>query len=332
MSINGIGRTLFVRRSCISIMGLLGNTKDYYYDNIKMINYCYAENGKAGYLKISTNTGAEGTFKFSENVNDKISQTISYLQSYSNIKIENKKGIAEKVKAENQGTINLKLKALIHPKDLDDLFQNSGEIILKRNNATLPLLQRTLKIGYFRAEKIMDQLVDCGVIGKQEGIQPRKILTSLEEFEYFVSNYESLYDPLQVNDVKTKDSLADRIQLYNNKYDYMEGHDFEYFCAQLLERNGFENVNVTQGSGDQGIDIIAFKDKVKYGIQCKCYSSDIGNKAIQEAFSGARFYDCHVPVVLTNRHFTKSALQLAEKINVLLWDREKLDNLINASK
>ena len=87
MSIKGNGKTLFVRKSCISVMGLLGNTKDFHYDNIKTINYHYAENGKAGYLKISTNTGTEGAFKFSENVNDKISQTILYLKSHFNITI-----------------------------------------------------------------------------------------------------------------------------------------------------------------------------------------------------------------------------------------------------
>ena len=75
----------------------------------------------------------------------------------------------------------------------------------------------------------------------------------------------------------------------------MEGHDFEYYCAELLKNNGFYNVSVTQGSGDQGIDVLAEKGGVKYGIQCKCYSSDIGNKAVQEAFSGCRYYNCHVP-------------------------------------
>ena len=40
-------------------------------------------------------------------------------------------------------------------------------------------------------------------------------------------------------------------------YDLMEGHEFEYYCAELLERNGFREVKVTKGSGDYGIDILA---------------------------------------------------------------------------
>ena len=111
-------------------------------------------------------------------------------------------------------------------------------------------------------------------------------------------------------------------------YDTMEGHDFEYYCADLLRNNGFYNVSVTQGSGDQGIDVLAEKGRIKYGIQCKCYSKDIGNKAVQEAFAGKTFYHCHVAAVLTNRYFTRSAKQLAEEGQVLLWDRDELERLV----
>lgn len=119
---------------------------------------------------------------------------------------------------------------------------------------------------------------------------------------------------------------------FSQDYDSMEGHDFEFFCAELLKKNGFLDVEVTKGSGDQGIDIIAFKDGIKYGVQCKCYSSDIGNKAVQEAFSGKTFYHCHVASVLTNRYFTASAKELAESNGILLWDRDYLNNLLEKSR
>ena len=60
----------------------------------------------------------------------------------------------------------------------------------------------------------------------------------------------------------------------------MTGYDFEKYCARLLSLNGFTSVSVTKDSGDQGIDIIAFKENVKYGIQCKLYSSRVGNSAL----------------------------------------------------
>lgn len=111
--------------------------------------------------------------------------------------------------------------------------------------------------------------------------------------------------------------------------DGMEGHEFEYFCAELLQKVGFSEVTVTPGSGDQGVDILAVKDSVKYAIQCKNYASALSNTPIQEVSAGKQFYGCHVGVVMTNSTFTPGAIQLATATNVLLWDRTKLDELIS---
>ena len=110
--------------------------------------------------------------------------------------------------------------------------------------------------------------------------------------------------------------------------DRMEGHEFEYFCAELLEKCGFEDVTVTRGSGDQGVDILAFKEDIKYAIQCKNYSSPLGNKPVQEVFAGKTFYKCHVGVVMTNSVFTKGAYELADSVGVILWDKHRLDKMM----
>ena len=103
--------------------------------------------------------------------------------------------------------------------------------------------------------------------------------------------------------------------------DDMDGREFEEWCADLLISNGFINVKGTPASGDQGVDITAQKDDVKYAFQCKCYTSDLGNTPVQEVFAGKCMYDCHVGVVMSNRPFTSGAKVLAEKTGVLLWDR-----------
>lgn len=112
------------------------------------------------------------------------------------------------------------------------------------------------------------------------------------------------------------------------KIDVMDGHAFEFWCANLLRSNGFYNVSVTPGSNDQGVDIVAQKEEIHYAIQCKCFSSDLGNKPVQEVFAGKEMYNCQVAVVMTNRHFTSGAKALAEKTRVLLWDREKIIEML----
>lgn len=106
--------------------------------------------------------------------------------------------------------------------------------------------------------------------------------------------------------------------------DNFDGIQFENYCVDLLKKRGFTNVSLTKATGDQGVDIIAFKDDIKYAIQCKCYSQDLGNTPIQEVAAGIKYYDCHIGIVITNRYFTKDARTLAKANNVLLWDRDKI--------
>lgn len=89
----------------------------------------------------------------------------------------------------------------------------------------------------------------------------------------------------------SKDKSNTGVHIDELNCDKMTGYEFERFCAELLKVNGFVDVKITKGSGDQGIDIIARKDDIKYGIQCKCYDSDIGNKSVQEAFPEKCFTD-----------------------------------------
>lgn len=110
--------------------------------------------------------------------------------------------------------------------------------------------------------------------------------------------------------------------------DEMEGHDFEYFCARLLEQRGFLEVEVTKGSGDYGVDILAEKEGVTYAVQCKCYSAPIGVKAVQEAYAGRDYYDRMVGAVLTNQYFTAPAVEAAKKLKILLWDRGYLESML----
>lgn len=131
--------------------------------------------------------------------------------------------------------------------------------------------------------------------------------------------------------------LSQNINLYNTKiearnFDDMDGYQFEKFCAKILCENGFESVEVTQGSGDHGIDIVAEKDDITYAIQCKCYSSNIGNAAVQQVYTDKGFYNKDIAVVMTNRYFTLQAIEEANTLGVKLWDRNKLSEMAGGQK
>lgn len=110
--------------------------------------------------------------------------------------------------------------------------------------------------------------------------------------------------------------------------DEMEGHDFEYFCADLLEKKGFLEVEVTRGSGDFGVDILAEKDGITYAIQCKRYQGSVGVEAVLRTYGGRDYYERMVGVVMTNQYFTAPAVEAAKKLHILLWDRGYLDSML----
>lgn len=184
----------------------------------------------------------------------------------------------------------------------DAIIEQSKKVILDTGVAAVSMLERRMGFTYWQASRVMDRLEKEGFVAPFDGKNPRKII------------------------FRKKDAGMHRSSIY--EIDFMDGHEFEYWCADLLRKNGYENVEVTPGSGDQGIDVLAEKDGVKYAIQCKCYSKDLGNTPVQEAEAGRVFYDCHIGVVMTNRYFTKGAKELAEKTKTILWDRDKLEEML----
>lgn len=207
--------------------------------------------------------------------------------------------------------------------DADPFFVDAAYLVVKNQKASIGMLQRTLKIGFNRASSLLNQLSQVDIVGPENGTFPRNVLV----------DEPTLYRMLNNATIKTKiDTESGTVYSATKTFDTMSGLEFERFCADLLEKNGYYNVDVTQGSGDHGIDILAEKDDITYAIQCKCYSSNIGNAAVQQAHTGKSLYHKDIAVVLTNQYFTAQAQEEANALGVKLWDRDKLQDLIEKAQ
>ena len=112
-----------------------------------------------------------------------------------------------------------------------------------------------------------------------------------------------------------------------NQIDQLSPFEFENWVTRFFQAQGYR-AYTTQKSSDYGIDVIAEKDQTKIAIQVKKYNQPVGIKAVQEAISGAKYYDCHEAWVVTSaRKFTQAACNLAEKSHVRLITRSDLENL-----
>jgi len=62
----------------------------------------------------------------------------------------------------------------------DELFKEAVGVLKSTRRASTSMLQRRLRIGYNRAARIMELMEDRGIVGPENGAQPREILKDLD--------------------------------------------------------------------------------------------------------------------------------------------------------
>jgi restriction system protein len=108
--------------------------------------------------------------------------------------------------------------------------------------------------------------------------------------------------------------------------DAMSPEEFEHYCAALLRRAQWR-AEVTQASGDQGVDIVAEKRGLRIVVQCKMYSKPVGNRAVQEIVAGIAHVEAQRGVVVTTVGYTPAAEALAASNNILLLHYSQLHRI-----
>ncbi len=122
-------------------------------------------------------------------------------------------------------------------------------------------------------------------------------------------------------------------RLFGNKSKYelrdfevMTGKQFEHAIQEILEAKDFKTRTLPWN--DYGADLIAEKEGLRFVIQCKRYSNNVGLEAVQEAYTACRYYGCDKAWVITNSEFTFQAERLAEKIGVRAMNGKELEKIL----
>lgn len=162
------------------------------------------------------------------------------------------------------------------------------------------------------------QLYEMEKLIEDKDAHLRNLEEEIIEYQNFINDYKLL---IHENKINSLDDLFLRV-------DQMCGEDFEVFVGQTLEHHGFSNITYTPATNDYGVDLLAFKENIKYAIQCKRYSTTVGSAAVQEVVSGIAYYKCDKGVVVTNNFYTTNALNLAQANNIDLIDKTELAKML----
>lgn len=107
--------------------------------------------------------------------------------------------------------------------------------------------------------------------------------------------------------------------------DRMKGNEFEAFLSVYFRDMGYKVLPHRGGAGDKGADILLqATDGRKYVVQAKRYSGKVPFEAIQQVHTARSLYGADEAIVISNTFYTKQSKTTAEKLNIELWDRNKL--------
>jgi len=122
-----------------------------------------------------------------------------------------------------------------------------------------------------------------------------------------------------------------------NDLELVSGHQFEHILAEILRRVEGD-ATVTEGSGDQGVDVVWFREDETMGIQAKAYdrANPVGNSAVQEIYTGTEVrqseYSIDTPAVVTTSRYTQGAEEAAEESEVILFNRSDLETWLSEAE
>lgn len=157
------------------------------------------------------------------------------------------------------------------------------------------------------------------------GVLAITVVTYWEYFQYVVALIILL---IVVRTVLRITSFVRRL-MTNRKLlhvDVMDGIEFEEYVADMLKNQGYTNIQLTD-QYDYGVDIVASKNGIRWGIQVKRYSGLVKADAVRQVVTGLKVYGCDRAMVITNSVFSRVAVRLADSNSCILVDRASLAKL-----
>lgn len=123
--------------------------------------------------------------------------------------------------------------------------------------------------------------------------------------------------------ISIREDIA-RIGLY--EIDRMPKKSFQRFCRLLLRETGYRVHRPKRAK--QWVSFVLEKDGERVALVAKQYTNQVNIRPVEKIAEGAAKNDCRRAIVLTNRDYSFEARKRARDLQVELWNRDKLADLL----
>jgi len=187
-----------------------------------------------------------------------------------------------------------------------------------------PLHRNRRKVEWLKTDVPRAQFSQSALYEVGSAVTLFKVKRHADEFEAFVNGQPPptpVEHPLADETANAEDAPnADRIEEYSHDFvietllRQIEGVRFEHFVAHLLEAMGYRT-QVTQASGDGGVDVIAHRDPLGLEppiikVQCKRTVGGIGAPDVQKLIGTLAPGSDELGLFVTLGAYSKDAQQL----------------------
>ncbi|MCX4025233.1 restriction endonuclease [Endozoicomonas sp. SM1973] len=141
------------------------------------------------------------------------------------------------------------------------------------------------------------------------------VMLALAVFELIIYLFRGRTSPIKVR-VKGKDIRK------------ISWREFELLVAEAYRRKGYR-AQVTEGSADDGIDVVLKKGAQITLVQCKHWkNSKVGVKPVRELLGVITAKRAHKGIFVTSGTYTRPAIEFAQANDLTLLDGEGLQSLL----
>jgi Restriction endonuclease len=129
----------------------------------------------------------------------------------------------------------------------------------------------------------------------------------------------------------TRNRQRERERLTRDEAYALTAADFEKRIGLLLKDLGWEHVELVGKSGDDGVDLHAVCQGIRYVVQCKRYKGNVSPDKVRELEAVRQNERAHRGLLVTTGHFGDGSRAWEQKYPLELWDGELLAQKMRAA-